>query len=132
MRLLLDTHAFLWFIIRDAIGDARFSTTARALVEDSANTSSISVASIWEMAIKVSIGKLTFRQPFTTLLPQQLERNGIVLLGITIDHALAVTALPFHHRDPFDRLLIAQAMTEQLPLVSADVVFDSYAVTRLW
>ncbi len=128
MRLLLDTYAFLWFIN----GDARFSTTARALIEDSANTSSISVASIWEMAIKVSIGKLTFRQPFTTLLPQQLERNGIALLGITIDHALAVTALPFHHRDPFDRLLIAQAMTEQLPLVSADVVFDSYAVTRLW
>ncbi len=128
MRLLLDTYAFLWFIN----GDARFSTTARALIEDSANTSSISVASIWEMAIKVSIGKLTFRQPFTTLLPQQLERNGIALLGITIDHALAVTALPFHHRDPFDRLLIAQAMTEQLPLVSADAVFDSYAVTRLW
>ena len=128
MRLLLDTHAFLWFIN----GDARFSATARALVEDSANTSSISVASIWEMAIKVSIGKLTFRQPFTTLLPRQLERNGIALLGITIDHALAVTVLPFHHRDPFDRLLIAQAMTEQLPLVSADAVFDAYAVTRLW
>ncbi len=128
MRLLLDTHAFLWFIN----GDARFSATARALVEDSANTSSISVASIWEMAIKISIGKLTFRQPFTTLLPRQLERNGIVLLGITIDHALAVTALPFHHRDPFDRLLIAQAHIEGATMVTTDSIFARYGISRLW
>jgi PIN domain nuclease of toxin-antitoxin system len=84
------------------------------------------------MAIKMSLGKLSLGQPFETLIPQQLSLNGIALLGITISHTAVVARLPFHHRDPFDRLLVAQAMTEQMSIVSGDKAFDAYAVTRLW
>jgi len=128
MRLLLDTHSFLWFIN----GSPQISTSARTLIEDASNQPFLSVASLWEMAIKVSIGKLSLGRPFETLIPQQLGLNGIALLGITISHTAVVTKLPFHHRDPFDRLLIAQAMVEQIPIVSGDTAFDMYTVTRLW
>jgi PIN domain nuclease of toxin-antitoxin system len=128
MRLLLDTHSFLWFIS----GSLRISPSARTLIGDPANQPFLSVASLWEMAIKVSLGKLSLGQPFDTLIPQQLSLNGIALLGITISHTAEVARLPFHHRDPFDRLLIAQAITEQMPIVSGDTAFDAYAVTRLW
>jgi len=84
------------------------------------------------MAIKLSLGKLSLAQPFKVLIPQQMRLNGIKLLGIEIEHTAAVSKLPFHHRDPFDRLLIAQAMVEQMPIVSADTAFDTYPVKRLW
>ncbi len=130
MRLLLDTHSFLWFIA----GNPRLSDTARSLIEAPANSVLLSVGSLWEMAIKVSLGKLTLGQPFPTLIPQQLDLNGIELLGITTDHAAAVAMLPFppDHRDPFDRLIVAQARVEQLPLVSRDEVLDAYGIMRLW
>ena len=128
MRLLLDTHSFLWFVS----GSPQLSTTARTLIEDASNQPFLSVASLWEMAIKVSLGKLSLGQPFETLIPQQLSLNGIALLGITISHTAVVAKLPFHHRDPFDRLLTAQAIVEQMPIVSGDSSFDAYAVTRLW
>lgn len=128
MRLLLDTHAFLWFIM----GSANLSANARALIEDQVNESFLSVASLWEMAIKMSLGKLTLSAPLDTLIPQQLSLNGIELLGIQVAHAAAVSTLPFHHRDPFDRLLIAQAIVEGTPVVSADAAFDAYPVQRLW
>jgi PIN domain nuclease of toxin-antitoxin system len=128
MRLLLDTHAFLWFIG----GHSHFSTHARHVIEDQDNESVVSMVSVWEMAIKVSLGKLTPHVPFSSLVPGQLTQNGIALLDITVDHALQVAQLPYHHRDPFDRMLIAQAMTEGIPIVSADSVFDAYPVTRIW
>lgn len=128
MRVLLDTHSFLWFIS----GSPNLSATARSLIEDSSNQPYLSVASLWEIAIKVSIGKLSLGQPFEVLIPQQLTRNGIDLLGIEISHAAVVSKLPFHHRDPFDRLLIAQAMVEQMPIVGADSAFDAYNAKRLW
>jgi PIN domain nuclease of toxin-antitoxin system len=128
MRLLLDTHSFLWFIN----GSPQISASARALIEDASNQPFLSVASLWEMAIKMSLGRLSFGQPFETLIPQQLGLNGIALLGITISHTAGVAKLPFHHRDPFDRLLIAQAMVEQMPIVSGDTAFDAYDATRLW
>lgn len=128
MKLLLDTHAFLWFIM----GSSNLSTNARALVEEVANEKFLSVASLWEMAIKLSIGKLTLSAPLDVLIPQQLSLNGIALLNIEIAHAAMVAALPFHHRDPFDRLLIAQAMVEKTPIVSVDAAFNAYPVTRLW
>jgi len=128
MRLLLDTHSFLWFIS----GNPQISSSARMLIEDVSNQPFLSVASLWEMAIKMSLGKLSLGQPFETLIPQQLSLNGIALLGITISHTAVVARLPFHHRDPFDRLLVAQAMTEQMSIVSGDTAFDAYAVTRLW
>lgn len=128
MRLLLDTHSFLWFIS----GNPQISSSARTLIEDVSNQPFLSVASLWEMAIKMSLGRLSFEQPFETLIPQQLSLNGIALLGITISHTAVVARLPFHHRDPFDRLLVAQAMVEQMPIVSGDTAFDAYTVTRLW
>jgi len=128
MKLLLDTHTFLWFIM----GSPNLSTTARALIEDVANEKFLSVASLWEIAIKLSIGKLMLSAPFDVLIPQQLSLNGFELLNIEIDHAALVATLPFHHRDPFDRLLIAQASVEKMSVVSIDAVFDAYSVTRLW
>ena len=128
MNLLLDTHTFIWFIM----GSSNLSAHARALIEDVANEKFLSVASLWEIAIKLSIGKLMLSAPFDVLIPQQLSLNGFELLNIEIDHAALVATLPFHHRDPFDRLLIAQASVEKMSVVSIDAVFDAYSVTRLW
>jgi PIN domain nuclease of toxin-antitoxin system len=128
MKLLLDTHAFLWFIM----GNPNLSANARALIEDQANEKFLSVAGLWEIAIKVSIGKLALSAPFDTLIPQQLNVNGFELLNLEILHTAALISLPFHHRDPFDRLLIAQAMVEQMQIVSIDSTFDAYPIKRLW
>jgi PIN domain nuclease of toxin-antitoxin system len=128
VKLLLDTHTFLWFID----GNPRLSTTARQLIEDPANERFVSIASLWEMAIKASMGRLTFAQPFASLIPDQLQRNSIQVLDITVTHTAQVATLPFHHRDPFDRMLIAQAMVETIPIISVDSAFDAYGVTRLW
>jgi PIN domain nuclease of toxin-antitoxin system len=92
----------------------------------------LSVASLWEIAIKVSIGKLILTQPYDVFMRRQLTDNDIKILPINLAHLGAVSTLPFHHRDPFDRLLIAQAMIEQLPIVSVDAAFDVYTVNRLW
>jgi PIN domain nuclease of toxin-antitoxin system len=128
MRFLLDTHAFLWFVD----GNPQLSIPARSMIDDSDNQPVLSVASLWEMAIKISLGRLTLTRPFQILVPEQLALNGIALLGITIDHAAEVSRLPFHHRDPFDRLLVAQTLVEQIPIVSSDKAFDAYPVKRLW
>jgi PIN domain nuclease of toxin-antitoxin system len=128
MRFLLDTHSFLWFIG----GSASLSAAARTLIEDASNQSLLSMASLWEVAIKLSLGKVSLGQPFETLIPDQIRLNGIELLSIEVAHLATVAKLPFHHRDPFDRLLIAQATVEQIPVVSSDSSFDSYGVQRLW
>jgi PIN domain nuclease of toxin-antitoxin system len=128
VRLLLDTHSFLWFIG----GDPSLTPNARRQIEDPENQPSLSTASLWEMAIKVSIGKLSFGQPFESLLPAQMSINGIDLLDIEFPHLVTVSRLPFYHRDPFDRLLVAQAMVEQMPIISADSAFDAYGIQRLW
>src|SRR5689334_16470471 len=128
MKLLLDTHTFLWFIA----GSHNLSASARALIEDAANEKFLSVASLWEIAIKVSIGKLALSAPFDVLIPQQLSLNGFELLNIKVEHAASVAAMPHHHRDPFDRLLIAQAAFEKMSIVSADTAFDAYSAARLW
>jgi len=90
------------------------------------------MASLWEMAIKLSIGKLGFGQSFESFVSEQLSGNGMELLGIALPHLAVVASLPFHHRDPFDRLLVAQAMHEQMPMISADPAFDAYGIRRLW
>ena len=128
MKLLLDTHAFLWFIM----GSPDLSAAARSLIEDPANGKFVSAASLWEIAIKLSVGKLTLSAPFDVLIPQQLSLNGFELLNIGVEHTAMVATLPFHHRDPFDRLLIAQAAVERMAVVSIDATFDAYSVTRLW
>src|SRR5258707_15811398 len=129
MRLLLDTHTVLWFIG----GSREVSTKSKNLIEDTENTVLLSAGSVWEMAIKISLGKLNLaQQPFANFLSEQLATNAIELLPITIGHAATLTLLPFHHRDPFDRLLIAQAKTEQIPIISRDKMLDVYQVERLW
>ena len=128
MRLLLDTHSFLWFIA----GDAKLSSVAREAMEDIENEAFLSTASLWEMAIEASLGKLELARPFGQLIPEQMERNHVVSLPITVPHLEALMDLPFHHRDPFDRLIIAQAKVEGFTIASRDPVFPQYDVDVLW
>ena len=128
MRLLLDTHAFLWFLS----DDAQLSDQARKFIEDGANEILLSMASLGEMAIKISLGKLTIGGSFDAFIPEQLALNSIGLLAISLAHTAAIATLPFHHRDPFDRLLVAQSLVDSVPIVSRDGVFDAYGVTRMW
>lgn len=108
MKLLLDTHTVIWFLE----GSSQLSGRARTLIEDEDNEVLFSVGSLWEMAIKISLGKLHLSQPFDVFMRDQMTLNSIELLHISIEHTATVAALPFHHRDPFDRLLIAQALVE--------------------
>jgi PIN domain nuclease of toxin-antitoxin system len=126
--LLLDTHAILWFWW----DDPRLSARAKALICDPANQKLVSMATPWEVAIKVSLKKLDIGGPFRGFFHQHMVRTFFEWLHVTDDHLSLVSCLPFHHKDPFDRLLIAQALTEGIPLVSADGSFDPYGVTRLW
>ena len=128
MNLLLDTHAILWFFW----DDPQLSAAAKALIEGPANRKLVSIASCWEIAIKAGIGKLQLGEPASGPLNREITRNNFEILPIGLNHATAVEALPMHHRDPFDRLLIVQSQIEQVPIVSADVAFDPYGVTRLW
>jgi PIN domain nuclease of toxin-antitoxin system len=128
MGLLLDTHTLLWY----AFGDSRLSGKARALIDDSANEKFLSIASPWEVGIKVSSGKLTVAKPVDVFFADQIRLLSLHLLPITLAHVARAATLPFHHRDPFDRMLIAQSLTEGIPLVSADPALDAYGVTRLW
>jgi PIN domain nuclease of toxin-antitoxin system len=127
VRYLLDTHTFLWL----ATDDPQLAPAARAIFVDSNQECFLSAASIWEMVIKASLGKLTFATSLEHLVRGGLDR-GLRMLGITADHAYRVERLPFHHRDPFDRLLVAQAMHEAMYLISRDGRLDAYAVTRIW
>ena len=128
MRLLLDTHTFLWFIS----GHRTLSTRARRAIESSRNQKYLSVASVWEMAIKVRIGKLKVGLPLREALATGMSEGDIAFLSVERDHALGVAELPLHHEDPFDRLLIAQARAEDLRMVTKDDAFDEYDVSRLW
>ncbi len=128
MNILLDTHTFLWFVD----DNPRLSEPARVLIESDDSQPFISMASFWEIAIKISLGKLQLKQPYETFIPQQLALNGIGVLNLSLEHTAALAILPFHHRDPFDRLILVQAKIEKMPLVSADPAFDLYSVKRIW
>ena len=128
MKLLLDTHTFLWFVL----GDPQLSQTARALIVDPAHDKWISPVRYWEVAIKVSVKKYTLAVAHEVFFATALRVNGFDVLHIDPKHTAVVATLPFHHRDPFDRLLIAQALAESAPLVSADPALDPYGVQRLW
>lgn len=128
MKLLLDTHAFIWWIIQTT----RLSSTALAAMQNPQNELFLSVVSIWEMQLKIQLGKLHFNLALPELIEEQQLLNGIKLLTIKPEHIYALSQLPFHHKDPFDRLLIAQAITENLPLVSDDTKFPAYPVQIIW
>ena len=113
MNFLLNTHTFIWFVT----DSPQLSSSVKALIEDERNQKLLSLVSIWEMAIKCSIGKLRFELPFQTFLEQQIALNSLDLIKINVAHLSVVATLPLHHRDPFDRLLIAQAMVEALPIL---------------
>src|SRR2546428_540781 len=108
MTLRLDTHTLLWFLTNDS----NLSTRARSAIEDAANATQVSAASLWEVAIKSALGKLKLPAPYADIFPRQLETNGFGLLPITPAHCATLSTLPFHHRDPFDRMLLAQAKAE--------------------
>jgi PIN domain nuclease of toxin-antitoxin system len=128
MRLLLDTHAFLWWVE----DNPRLSRKAGAAVVERGNDCYLSLASSWEMAIKISLGKLKLKGSLERFIPDQLAANGFRELPIDFGHVTRVSRLPFHHRDPFDRLLVAQALEEELTIVSANRVFGAYRVKRIW
>lgn len=131
MRLLLDTHTFIRFVE----GDGQLSHVARLSMEDQKNEILLSMACIWEMAIKVSLAKLDLLTPdksFETHVTERLQQNGFGVLPITLGHVFRVSTLDYHHRDPFDRLLVAQSLEENIPIISVDAALDAYGVERLW
>lgn len=128
MDLLLDTHAFLWFIK----GSNKLSGHALQQIEDPSNERYLSVGSLWEMAIKVSLGKLDVPLPFTRLVREHVRGNAIEVLPVRAEHLDMQRALPFHHGDPFDRLIIAQAKAEGMKVVGKDEQFKRYGIELLW
>ncbi len=128
MRALLDTHAFLWWLD----GDERLSLTARDLIADERNIILFSAASAWEITTKVRIGKLPGAIEVADNLANSLLQQGFTELPITVNHAQRAGALPGLHKDPFDRMLIAQAHAENISLISNEKLFDQYAIQRIW
>ena len=128
MNLLLDTHVFLWA----ATAPDQLSAPAREVIVDPQNDVRVSAVTGWEIAIKQSLGKLELSRPAERWLPDVLRRSGFGLLGVSIDDALRVRALPWHHRDPFDRLLAAQALARGYAVASRDSVFADYGVAVVW
>ena len=128
MQLILDTHTFLWYIF----GSTQLSAAALASLRNPANEKLLSMASPWEVGIKVSTSKLLLSEPLEAYFEEQMRLNSIKMLSITLAHIERVSVLPFHHRDPFDRMLVAQSLTENIPLVSADAALDAYGIVRLW
>ena len=128
MRLLLDTHTLIW-----AVDDpSQLTPIAATALRDPANELLLSAATIWEIAIKVGLKKLSLTLAFRDWMTQAIADLGLAVLPLTVEYADIQAGLPDHHRDPFDWLIIAQAMTEAIPVVSADLAFDPYGVSRLW
>lgn len=128
MRVLLDTHAFLWFIL----DDPKLSTLAREIIEEEKNDILISPASYWEIAIKIRLKKYSLPQPYLLFMQSQIAVNKFKILPLELMHTDLLITLPIHHKDPFDRLLVCQSLAEGIPLVSADTGFDCYGINRLW
>ena len=128
MKLLLDTHTFIWW----ANEPEKLSEKAVAACQDDTNTLLLSVVSVWEMQIKMQLGKLKVSRPIEGLIKTQQQANGLQVLSIELAHVLSLSSLPSYHKDPFDRLLIAQANVEGATLVSVDPTFSSYGVRVLW
>ncbi len=128
MRLLLDTHTLFWLVEEPA----KVSATAMALIQPLTNDVLLSAVTIWELSIKVGQRKIALSLPYRQWMDKAIADLKLLILPITVEYADRQSALPLHHKDPFDRLLIAQALVEAIPIVSVDAVFDSYGVTRVW
>ncbi len=128
MKLLLDTHALIWFLE----DDPKLSAVAREQIEDATNERWVSMATGWEMAIKSQLGKLDLPKPFEVLFPSALEAHGFSILPIRAEHLHRYHTLPLHHRDPFDRMITAQALVDGMTVVGCDAAFDNYGVDRIW
>jgi PIN domain nuclease of toxin-antitoxin system len=128
MKVLIDTHVFIWWTNEPA----RLSPSVYTLLTDPTTEPMLSMVSIWEMQIKISLGKLALKSPLPELVEDEIERNKFQLMSIELPHIYAVGSLPLYHRDPFDRLLIAQASVEKLSILSIDEVFDDYGIDRRW
>lgn len=128
MNVLLDSHSLLWHYL----DDPKLGAVAKATIVDPANRILVSAASHWEIAIKLSTGKYTLHVPFPAFVQEAILDNGFTILPIKPGHTAELIALPYHHRDPFDRLIIAQAIVEKLPVVSIDPAFDLYPIQRIW
>lgn len=128
MRALLDTSTFLWFVSdSDELG-----LNARQCIADLDNDLFLSVASLWEIAIKASLGRLQLLTPFDRLIPEHLEQNAITVLPIEVQHLSKIIDLPFYHRDPFDRLIIGQSIAEDFPIITRDAAFSRYPIRLIW
>jgi len=128
MRVLIDTHVFIWW----TSDVKKLSSRVCDLLLDPSTEAILSMVSIWEMQIKLSLGKLQFRTALSELVDDEINRNRIELLPLSLSHIYALSNLPHHHRDPFDRILIAQSMDEDLQILSIDEKFDAYGVKHLW
>jgi PIN domain nuclease of toxin-antitoxin system len=128
MKVLLDTHVMYWYIE----GDPQLSATAQTLIQDASNQILISPASYWEIAIKISVGKWQLNRPYEEFVDLGLKQYGFQILPILPTHTARLIGLPFHHKDPFDRLLVAQTIVEGIPIISSDTTLDAYGITRLW
>lgn len=128
MKVLLDTHSFLWWVT----DDPRLSPRAREIIGNGENTLLFSAASAWEIAIKARLGRLVLSEPVAEFVPDQLALNAIESLPIALNHALAAGSLPDHHRDPFDRMLVAQGQAENMPILTGDPLIAQYEVEILW
>jgi PIN domain nuclease of toxin-antitoxin system len=128
VRHLLDTHSLLWY----AVGDSKLSKAAEALILDPVNEILVSPASYWEIAIKVSLGKLRLHRPFEDFMDVCLNTYGFAILPIEPRHTAKVVGLPFHHKAPFDRLLVAQALVKCVSVISNDPSLDAYGIVRHW
>lgn len=126
MESLLDTHAFLWYLL----GDSNLGSKAKDAI-DTKTGLYFSIASLWEISIKINVGKLQLNRPFEDL-PKELEYINVQILPITFEDTEIYTSLPLHHRDPFDRILVAQAINHSLVLISRDEAFDAYPIQRVW
>lgn len=124
---LLDTHAFIWFIE----GDVQLSDQARKAIEKNDVVNFVSIGSLWEIAIKINLGKLELRMPYSNI-STLIANNGFQILPITFEDTLTLTELPFHHRDPFDRVIISQSLTNNLLIISKDKTFNDYSVNLIW
>ena len=128
MRLLLDTHVLLWFYL----DDPQLNATARSFILEASHSKFVSPASYWEIAIKIGKKKYALSKPFEEAMQEAIQLNGFSILHIEPRHTALLTTMPPHHNDPFDRLLVAQALSEDIPIVSADSQLDAYGVNRLW